>query len=155
WLFGVFAETRRALPNGGSGRLYAIGFSTGEFESARIGRISAGFESEMKMNRYIEDIYPLSPMQEGMLFHTLYEPEGGVYVEQFNCVLSGGVDLSTLRKAWEMVVDRHSALRSGFNWGGKSRPLQVVRKEVELDWVETDWRCNDESQQLERLENFM
>ena len=52
----------------------------------------------------IEDLYPLSPMQQGMLFHTLYEPESGAYINQLR-VDSQGLDAERLGRAWQAVLD--------------------------------------------------
>src|SRR6185295_11777610 len=51
--------------------------------------------------RGIEDVYPLSPLQEGLLFHSLYAPQGGLYVEQVQNRFRGALDLKALRTAWE------------------------------------------------------
>ena len=56
----------------------------------------------------VVDIYPLTPMQEGMLFHTLLEPESGVYVVQHHGLLDGPLDLATLSDSWDQVVERRS-----------------------------------------------
>jgi hypothetical protein len=87
----------------------------------------------------VESIYPLSPLQQGMLFHTLFAPHTGVYFQQLNCVLRGEIDAGALRKAWERVVARHGALRTCFLWEEVDNPLQVVRKHVKLPWQEHDW----------------
>ena len=49
-------------------------------------------------------LYPLTPVQEGMLFHTLADPEAGHYVEQFVCRLRGELDLAALRESWQRLV---------------------------------------------------
>ena len=59
----------------------------------------------------IEDLYPLTPVQEGMLFHTLADPESGHYVEQFVCRLRGELDPAALEKSWHRLIGRHHALR--------------------------------------------
>ena len=91
----------------------------------------------------IEDIYRLSPMQEGMLFDSLRAPGSGVYVEQHACTLSGEVDPAALRRAWEWAVGRHAALRASFHWQEADRPVQVIHGAVELPWAEEDWRGLD------------
>ncbi|WP_437926828.1 amino acid adenylation domain-containing protein [Sorangium sp. So ce291] len=92
--------------------------------------------------RDVEDVYPLSPLQQGLLFHSLWEPGTGVYVEQVTCRLEGALDEGAFRRAWEAVVEHHGVLRSTFAWEGADEPLQVVRRgvaaaiEIEVE----DWR---------------
>ncbi len=88
----------------------------------------------------VEAIYPLSPMQQGMLFHALLEPGSGVFVQQASFRLAGPLEADLLRNAWERVVARHPALRTSFLWEGRETPLQVVRERVELPWETLDWR---------------
>ncbi|HQA70059.1 MAG TPA: condensation domain-containing protein, partial [Aggregatilineales bacterium] len=76
--------------------------------------------------RNIEDIYPLSPMQQGMLFESLLAPESGVYVELSKVTLRGSLDVDAFRRAWQAVLDRHSILRSAFIAEDIDEPLQVV-----------------------------
>ena len=88
----------------------------------------------------LEDVYPLSPVQDGLLFHTLYEPGSGVYVTHAHWTFQGDLDVAALRRAWEQVVARHTALRTAFAWERLRRPRQVVLRTVELPWEEHDWR---------------
>lgn len=106
-------------------------------------------------NKNIESIYPLSPMQHGMLFHTLYEPESGVYLEQFCLTLSGNLDITVLQQACVRVVKRHPVLRTLVVWEKQEKPLQVVCKQVELPWQNYDWRSLSATEQQERLEAFL
>lgn len=96
----------------------------------------------------IEAIYTLSPLQEGLVFHSVYEPGSGAYVIQSDCVINGPLDVASFRRAWEEVVSRHSALRTAFVWGNRDRPVQVVLRGVEIDWQEHDWsdECRDDLQ---------
>ncbi|MDZ7307315.1 MAG: amino acid adenylation domain-containing protein [candidate division KSB1 bacterium] len=102
----------------------------------------------------IEDIYPLSPMQQGMLFHSLYAPQAGVYVEQMSCRLHGELDRTAFRKAWQEVLNRHTILRTAFVWEGLAEPLQVVQPQVELPLVELDWRALPPAEQKARLADY-
>ncbi|MFK0090369.1 amino acid adenylation domain-containing protein, partial [Pseudomonas sp. NPDC090755] len=81
--------------------------------------------------RAIDDVYPLSPMQQGMLFHTLYEQAGGDYINQVRLDIHG-LDPQRFQQAWQAAVDRHDILRTGFVWEGLEQPLQVVHKQVQV-----------------------
>src|SRR5215213_3271851 len=95
----------------------------------------------MTTNRQtVEDIYPLAPLQQGMLFHSLSAPASGVYVEQVQCVLRGELNVSAFERAWQAVVARHPALRTAFVWEDLDEPMQAVRREVKLPWDWQDWR---------------
>ncbi|SEN51846.1 amino acid adenylation domain-containing protein, partial [Nitrosospira multiformis] len=93
----------------------------------------------------IEDVYPLSPTQEGMLFHTL-ETVGdgtGLYVNQLSVEVEG-LDPERFTRAWREMVARHPILRTGFLWQtGLERPLQIVFRKVEVPVIHLDWRGLD------------
>ncbi|MBX9256330.1 amino acid adenylation domain-containing protein [Desmonostoc muscorum CCALA 125] len=103
----------------------------------------------------IEDLYELSPMQQGMLFHTLYAPESEIYFEQLLCILSGELNFSAFEKAWHSVVARHAVLRSSFHWEEIEKPLQMVNKQVDLSWEKLDWRHLTGDEQQQSLEDFL
>ncbi len=92
------------------------------------------------MSENIKDIYPLSPMQQGMLFHSLYAPETEAYSEQLSCKLIGKLDMAAFKRAWQAVVDRHDTLKTAFVWEDLDEPLQVVYKDVQLPFEILDWR---------------
>jgi amino acid adenylation domain-containing protein len=88
----------------------------------------------------IEDVYPLAPAQEGMLFHSLEAPGSGLYVNQLRVDVEG-LDPERLARAWRAMVERHPALRTGFLWrAGMGRPLQLVFEEAEPPVERLDWR---------------
>ncbi|MEO0949605.1 MAG: condensation domain-containing protein, partial [Cyanobacteria bacterium J06641_5] len=103
----------------------------------------------------IADLYSLSPAQQGMLFHTLYAPNDGLYVTQFSYTLQGPLNVAALRQAWEDALARHPALRTAFAWEGLDRPLQYVESQVELPWAESD--CGDvpEERRSDKLEEIL
>ncbi|MBG1241152.1 non-ribosomal peptide synthetase [Nostoc sp. NZL] len=103
----------------------------------------------------IDDLYELSPMQQGMLFHTLYAPESEVYFEQLLCILSGELNFIAFQQAWEQVVARHPILRSSFYWKEIEKPLQMVSKQVDLPWEKLDWRNFTPDEQQQHLEDFL
>ncbi|MBH4050695.1 non-ribosomal peptide synthase/polyketide synthase [Pseudomonas aeruginosa] len=88
----------------------------------------------------VEDLYPLSPMQQGMLFHSLYQQNSGDYINQMRLDVEG-LDPQRFREAWQAALDAHEVLRSGFLWqGALEKPLQLVRKRVEVPFSVHDWR---------------
>ncbi|WP_144174658.1 non-ribosomal peptide synthetase [Pseudomonas sp. Kh13] len=90
--------------------------------------------------RQIADVYPLSPMQQGMLFHTLYDQQAGNYINQLRVDVDG-LDVQRFQQAWQATLAAHDILRSGFILQGElEQAMQVVRKAVELPCSEHDWR---------------
>ncbi|MEO7327328.1 MAG: condensation domain-containing protein, partial [Minicystis sp.] len=102
----------------------------------------------------VEDIYPLSPMQEGMLFHTLYAEGEGVYVAQLDWSVRGSFDTGAFERAFQRVVDRHGILRSLFVWEGLDQPLQVVCKQAKIQLDRHDLRGSSKETQSARLKRF-
>ena len=93
-------------------------------------------QAELDALAGVEDIHPLSPLQQGLLFHSQLEGAGS-YVSQLLLPLTG-LDPARLHNAWRQVLKRHGVLRSRFLLG--ERPLQLVQAEAELDWQALDWR---------------
>ena len=85
------------------------------------------------------ELYPLSPMQQGMLFHSLLQPEAGLYVEQLCCAIKGPLDRSLFQQAWLKVVERHAILRTAFAGAGLKEPAQVVYQDAKLPFQHEDW----------------
>ncbi|WP_431081179.1 non-ribosomal peptide synthase/polyketide synthase [Pseudomonas thivervalensis] len=91
----------------------------------------------------LDDLYPLSPMQQGLLFHTLYEQAAGEYINQLRVDVQG-IDAQRFADAWQATLDAHDILRSGFVWQGDlEQPLQIVHRQVELPFTALDWRGRD------------
>ncbi|TWS93423.1 amino acid adenylation domain-containing protein, partial [Reyranella sp. CPCC 100927] len=88
----------------------------------------------------VQDVYPATPLQQGLLFHSLLRPGEGLYVNQLRLRLEGTLDDVALRTAWQSVVDRHAILRTRFTWGDGGEARQIVLRRVELPWTQTDWR---------------
>lgn len=103
----------------------------------------------------IADLYPLSPMQQGLLFHTLLAPGAGVYVPQVTFEMEGLLRMDALRQSWEEAIAAHSILRTSFHWEKRDQPFQRVQKTVPLRWVEQDWSALAAPQQQEKLSMFL
>jgi amino acid adenylation domain-containing protein len=88
----------------------------------------------------VEDVYPLTPMQEGMLLHTLASPGSGLYVNQRSLAVRG-LDADRLAAAWQAMVQRHPVLRTAFVWQpGMAHAVQVVRCQADAAVTQLDWR---------------
>jgi amino acid adenylation domain-containing protein/non-ribosomal peptide synthase protein (TIGR01720 family) len=85
-------------------------------------------------------IYPLSPMQQGLLFHSLYTPQAGVYIEQLSCTLQGRLQILAFQQVWQRVLNHYQSLRTAFLWENCHHPLQVVCQNVEVPWQSIDWQ---------------
>src|ERR1041384_4902424 len=107
------------------------------------------------MRDKIEAIVGLSPMQEGMLFHTLSAPSDGIYIQQLVMRISGELVVPTFEQAWVQVVARHQALRSAFVWESPNKPLQIVLREAPLPSRTEDWRDLPEPVRLQRLDELV
>ncbi|WP_240197012.1 condensation domain-containing protein, partial [Nonomuraea lactucae] len=107
----------------------------------------------------VEDVYPLAPMQQGILFHVLEAPDdAGMYVAQEVYEFAGALDVAALRQAWDVVVARHAALRTAFVWEGVAKPLQVVHADVAVPFELLDWSADaeaDEAAQRARLDELL
>lgn len=93
--------------------------------------MSAG-SPETAQNSKIMDVYPLTPMQGGILFHVLKEEKPGPYIEQFVFEADRTPDPARLAAAWTAVVQRHPALRTAFVWEGADEPQQIVMRECSV-----------------------
>ncbi|WP_160718118.1 non-ribosomal peptide synthetase, partial [Chitinophaga solisilvae] len=107
-----------------------------------------------KRGEQIAAIYALSGLQEGMLFHGLYDEEGGAYIEQFSCEVKNA-DVTALRKSWEQLLKQHSILRSGFNYEELGMPVQCVYKEVTLPFAILDYRNMLPAYREQAIKEFM
>jgi amino acid adenylation domain-containing protein len=73
---------------------------------------------------------PLTPLQNGILFHALREQNRAAYVEQLCCFVEGDLHVEAFRRAWQTLVRRHDALRVSFHWDGAGQPIQRVQSQA-------------------------
>ncbi|MEV0262437.1 amino acid adenylation domain-containing protein [Streptomyces sp. NPDC050617] len=103
----------------------------------------------------VEDVWPLSPLQEGLLFHASYDEEGpDVYTGQRMLDLTGPVDAARLRASWQALLARHAALRASFRRRRTGAPVQVIARDVVLPWREADVRELPDAEALARVEEL-
>ncbi|PDT56268.1 non-ribosomal peptide synthetase, partial [Bradyrhizobium diazoefficiens] len=84
----------------------------------------------------IQDIYGLSPLQDGILFHHLLAAKGDPYLLMSQMAFAERGLLARYLAAIQRVVDRHDILRTSFVWEGLSRPVQVVWRKARLEVIE-------------------
>ncbi len=103
----------------------------------------------------VEDVYPLSPVQEGMLLHSVATPQRPVYHQQVDCLLRGSVNPAALGAAVGEVVERHPVLRTFFLWKTVREPVQVVAERVVVEVSHEDWSRAPEAENERRLAEFL
>ncbi|HEV2436616.1 MAG TPA: condensation domain-containing protein, partial [Verrucomicrobiae bacterium] len=100
----------------------------------------------MNMEKQL-NFYPLSPMQQGMLFHALAARKRGVDVEQIFCTTPEALEAAAFERAWQRVVDRHAILRTTFHWAGLDEPHQEVHPQATVEFRFEDWRAKSPAEQ--------
>ncbi|WP_374017841.1 amino acid adenylation domain-containing protein [Paenibacillus thiaminolyticus] len=106
------------------------------------------------MSREVENVYPLSPMQKGMLFHSMLEPHSGAYFEQVKFELRGNLNLTDFEKSVTALIKRHAILRTNFYSGLRDQPLQVVYKNRDAEFIYKDLRKMKEEQRKSFITTF-
>ncbi|MEY2932531.1 MAG: hypothetical protein RL033_3280, partial [Pseudomonadota bacterium] len=132
----------------GAGSYTASDFPLVQLSAATLEQLTARF------GRDVEDAYPLSPVQQGMLFHSQYAPASGAYCQQLVAPLAGQLEPAALRGAFVAVLQRHPALRSAFLQDA-DEPLQVVLSALELPWQELELRALPGAEQRPALEAWL
>ena len=151
-LAGHFIEALRSLishclsPGAG-------GYTPSDFPLARL--TQQQLDQIVSAEPLIEDLYPLTPMQQGILFQHLYAPEANDYFLQMVWRIHRELNPELFRKAWQEVAANHPSLRTAFIWGGLEEPLQVVRRQVSFEVAEHDWRRLSSIEQENRLRAFL
>ena len=104
----------------------------------------------------IDDILPLAPLQEGLLFHANYDAQApDVYTIQLALSLTGALDHEALARAARALLRRHAGLRAGFRYAGLGRPVQVVVPDAVPRWSNIDLSMLDEAARARRLDDIL
>ena len=103
----------------------------------------------------IEDVFALTPMQEGMLLHTLLEPGTGLYYMQDRYRINSELDPQRFAEAWHAVIARHEALRASFCWNVGEDMLQVIHKPGSTPIEYLDWSAVAQAEQEPRLQALL
>lgn len=143
-LLELLPQSRRLA----SGRRTHPDFPLAALEPAELETVLAGRAD-------IDDLYPLAPMQEGMLFHALSAPTTQAYQVQIVQHLEGALDVALFRRVWDDIVQRYAVLRTAFMWEGLRRPLQSVHATAQASWVIEDWRDRSPDEQEAGLQRYV
>ncbi|MGD2089466.1 MAG: amino acid adenylation domain-containing protein, partial [Candidatus Aminicenantes bacterium] len=100
----------------------------------------------------IEDVIALTPMQEGMLFHYLKEPESDLYYEQLSLNISGDINVQRFETAWNFVIDTNEILRTVFRWEKLEKPVQIILKEHKIQLKYYDYSNKNPGEKQKWLE---
>jgi len=129
------------------------GYTPSDFPLAALAQ--PGLDAMALTPRRIEDIYPLAPLQSGLMFHSFYDPEPSVYCIQLGCRLLGELNVPAFKQAWQQLVDHHPVLRTRFQLEHQDQPLQIVHKQAQLPITEYDWRADSAQQQALRWRQLL
>lgn len=110
-------------------------------------------EQVLEKQTRLQAIYPLSPMQEGMLFHSRLDKNSGMYCEQISVLFAGHMRVAAMQQAWNDAIACHDILRTSFIWESLTKPLQLVRSKVRIDIQVLDWRLETDIDK--RLQQFL
>jgi len=147
--FGVLAALVRHTERPGAGGRSPCDLSLLALTQDEIERLEGEYPQ-------IEDILPLSPLQEGLLFHALYDARSlDVYMVKLELGLEGVLDSEALRAAVRALLDRHAALRACFRHEGLSRAVQIILPRVEVPWRSLDLSSLNASDRAQRLAEIL
>lgn len=107
------------------------------------------------MNENVQDIYPLSATQKGLLFHSLQQEGSGVYIVQVSFSLQGELNHQATKHAWQTLLMRHDVLRTAFVWENQAQPLQVVGKQASLPFTLSNWQHLSEQAQQQGVSDYL
>ncbi|MCU0285844.1 MAG: condensation domain-containing protein [Acidobacteria bacterium] len=100
----------------------------------------------------IENILSLTPLQEGMLFHYLKNPQSGLYFEQLSLGIRGKIDRDFFEKTWNLLVENNDMLRAVFRWENIENPIQVILKEHKVQLLFYDFSTEENHRKKKKLE---
>lgn len=99
--------------------------------------------------------WKLAPLQKGLLFHSVAKPASEMYTVQLTCKLTKKVDVLLLKKAFQILIEKHAILRTCFKWEKLPEPIQAIQEKVELTWQEYHWPHLTIKEYTHRFEDFI
>ncbi|HEU4653812.1 MAG TPA: condensation domain-containing protein, partial [Steroidobacteraceae bacterium] len=105
--------------------------------------------------RNVADVYPLAPLQQGILFHSVYAGASALYVAVVRWRLTGALDGAVFNRAWRYLMERHTILRTAFTGQDVETPLQIVVRSADLPMTYWDWHDVPAVQAAEQLDKLV
>ncbi|MDF0674712.1 MAG: amino acid adenylation domain-containing protein [Nitrospira sp.] len=125
-------------------------FALARVDKSQLDSILARFGAD------VEDVYPSSPMQQGMLLHSFQGDKTGVYHNQLTYTFSADFDDRAFTQAWQRMIEDHAILRTGFLWNVAPEPLQIVFRSIPVPIERRDWRgLSDERERETALREYL
>ncbi|MBP6918434.1 MAG: amino acid adenylation domain-containing protein [Legionellaceae bacterium] len=112
-------------------------------------------QSGLNKHKNIKEIYPLAPIQKGMLFHMLRNPESEAYSIQLYWQFNGKLDVQLYQQAWEIILHKYDVFRTSFLWDKTDEPAQMVHDDVALLLRNHDWSGLSKQDFEQRWEAFL
>ncbi len=103
----------------------------------------------------VSSLYRLSPMQEGMLFHNLYSPQSGMYIQQLSIDLNGSLNVRAFEESWKWLLEKHSILRTAFFHNNLKNPVQCVFEHCTLPLQLLDYSLHSPTEQQSVIKLFL
>jgi natural product biosynthesis luciferase-like monooxygenase protein len=120
-----------------------------------IGDLPRVGEDDDSATEDVEDAFPLSPMQQGMLYHVLSDPEAGMDVEQMVWTLDEPINSAAFRASWAATIRQHPILRTRFRWSGVSDPVQEVLRSADMSFIQMNLRDAAPAEQEALVESYL
>ncbi len=101
------------------------------------------------------DRYPLIPLQEGMLYNFLYYPESGIDILQAFYSFNEPLNKENFKEAWQKVIERHTVLRTKFEWERIETPMQIVMEQADMNIIFHDLQDLDSLSQESKIREYI
>ncbi|MBS4535928.1 hypothetical protein GOQ29_09910, partial [Clostridium sp. D2Q-14] len=111
--------------------------------------------SKQQLNKNIEKIYPLSPLQEGMLYHQLLDEKSGDYVVQTTLKINGKFSVDVAKESIQLLATKHDVLRTIIPLNRFKKSVQIVLKEKEIEFKKFDFQGYSSEEQEIRIDEFL
>ncbi|TCP59138.1 amino acid adenylation domain-containing protein [Tumebacillus sp. BK434] len=136
--------------------LVATSMATDEPEAASMEPFALiSSEDRLRLPETVENAYPLTKLQEGMLFHSSFDPDSYLYLNLISVHLRSMFDQEVFEKALRWMAKRHPAFRTSFDLIGNEQPLQLIHRDVAVNLHVEDLRNLTDAEQQEHLKNWL